>query len=182
MRFLLFTGPLERSSMHFVDLFSDFRSPTHFVFIVRLPFSLSSSSSSSSSCTSSSFFESPYFYHFRPFSFDHFPSFDARSNQQQQLNSHRIIFPQSGQRCAKDDCTVRVHKHCAKKIFKAGTQRKCPTCKTPWNVSAEDEASATQNSSTQNVSSTQNASADSTQQQQPSTSSGRRGRSTSGRS
>lgn len=87
-----------------------------------------------------------------------------------------------GQRCAKDDCTVRVHKHCAKKIFKAGTQRKCPTCKTPWNVSAEDEASATQNSSTQNVSSTQNASADSMQQQQPSTSSGRRGRSTSGRS
>jgi len=91
-----------------------------------------------------------------------------------------------GQRCAKANCTVRVHKHCAKKIFKTGTQRKCPNCKTPWNV-AEEEASQTQNgSSTQNDTLTNGSvtltNAPDDFAQQPSTSSGRRGRSASGRS
>jgi len=39
-----------------------------------------------------------------------------------------------GQHCARDSCPVRVHNHCAKKLFKTGTQRKCPTCKTAWNL------------------------------------------------
>merc|ERR1712168_1026065 len=85
-----------------------------------------------------------------------------------------------GQRCVKPTCHVRVHKRCAKKLFKTGTQRKCPKCKTPWNVTADEEASSTQNASatisastSANASATISANADPSSAQQPTTSSGR---------
>jgi len=46
-----------------------------------------------------------------------------------------------GQRCEKGNCSVRIHNHCAKKLFKAGTQRKCPSCKTAWSVPLSEENS-----------------------------------------
>jgi len=79
-----------------------------------------------------------------------------------------------GQRCAKEDCPVRIHNHCAKKLFKAGAQRKCPTCKIAWkvptNLSQTQEENPTPSQAT-------NGADHEAASQRPSTSSGRRGRS-----
>jgi len=91
-----------------------------------------------------------------------------------------------GQRCANDECPVRIHNHCAKKLFKAGTQRKCPSCKTAWNVVASGGEESTQNGGggggggkSKGRGGNDESAPSSSTTQKPTTSTGRRGRSAS---